>query len=123
TQFVINISHGFINNIIPITITAVALIVGFSWSIRTTKGRYYFDATLLRIPIIGNVLRKSVVARFTRTLGTLLSSGVPILDAMDIVAKTSGNKVVEKAIYFTREKVSEGKDVATPLGETRVFPP
>src|SRR5262249_41472381 len=123
TQFVINISHGFINNIIPIAITLVALVVGFSWTLRTKKGRYYWDAFLLRIPIIGNVLRKSVVARFTRTLGTLLSSGVPILDAMDIVAKTSGNKVVEKGIYFAREKVSEGKDVATPLSETRVFPP
>src|SRR5262249_10875133 len=66
---------------------------------------------------------KTVVARFTRTLGTLLSSGVPILDSMDIVAKTSGNKVIEKAIYFARERVSEGKDVASPLSETRVFPP
>jgi type IV pilus assembly protein PilC len=123
TQFVINISHGFINNILPIFVVSVVLVVSFTWSIRTKKGRYYFDAFLLRIPIIGNVLRKSVVARFTRTLGTLLSSGVPILDAMDIVAKTSGNKVVEKGIYFAREKVSEGKDVATPLSETRVFPP
>jgi type IV pilus assembly protein PilC len=123
TQFVINISHGFVNNIIPITITAIVIVVGFTWAKRTKKGQYYWDAFLLRIPIIGNVLRKSVVARFTRTLGTLLSSGVPILDAMDIVAKTSGNKVVEKSIYFAREKVSEGKDVATPLSETRVFPP
>ena len=123
TQFVINISHGFINNIIPILVITIAVVVGFTWTLRTKKGRYYWDAFLLRIPIIGNVLRKSVVARFTRTLGTLLSSGVPILDAMDIVAKTSGNKVVEKGIYFAREKVSEGKDVATPLSETRVFPP
>jgi type IV pilus assembly protein PilC len=123
TQFVINISHGFVNNIIPIFVTSGALIFGFTYFKRTKKGRLIWDALLLRIPIIGNVLRKSVVARFTRTLGTLLSSGVPILDSMDIVAKTSGNKVVERAILFAREKVSEGKDVATPLSETRVFPP
>jgi len=123
TQFVINLSHGFINNIIPIFICTVLVVVGFTYALRTKRGRYYFDATTLKIPIIGGVLRKTVVARFTRTLGTLLSSGVPILDSMDIVAKTSGNKVIEKAIYFARERVSEGKDVASPLSETRVFPP
>jgi type IV pilus assembly protein PilC len=68
------------------------------------------------------VIRKIVVARFTRTLGTLLSSGVPILDALDICAKTSGNRVVMRAIYFARTKISEGQDMAGPLGETRVFP-
>jgi type IV pilus assembly protein PilC len=97
--------------------------VGFGYARRTEKGRYALDAFLLKIPIIGTVLNKSVVARFTRTLGTLLSSGVPILDSMDIVAKTSGNKVIEKGISYARMKVSEGKDVATPLSETRIFPP
>jgi type IV pilus assembly protein PilC len=72
--------------------------------------------------VIGGVLRKIVVARFTRTLGTLLSSGVPILDSLDICAKTSGNKTVEKAIYYARDKISEGKDLASPLMETDVFP-
>jgi type IV pilus assembly protein PilC len=123
TQFVINMSHWFINNLIPIFGTAFAGSYLFKRALRTTKGRLIFDATILKLPVLGNVLRKSVVARFTRTLGTLLSSGVPILDSMEIVAKTSGNKVVEKAIFFAREKVSEGKDVATPLGETKVFPP
>jgi type IV pilus assembly protein PilC len=75
------------------------------------------------VPVIGNILRKTVVARFTRTMGTLLSSGVPILDSMEIVAKTSGNVVVKEAIMHAREKVSEGKDVAGPLAETKVFPP
>jgi type IV pilus assembly protein PilC len=69
------------------------------------------------------VLRKVVVARFTRTMGTLLSAGVPILDAMDIVAKTAGNKVIAKAILHGRQKISEGKDMASPLAETGVFPP
>jgi type IV pilus assembly protein PilC len=78
---------------------------------------------LLKMPVIGNVLRKTVVARFTRTLGTLLASGVPILDAMDIVAKTAGNVVVRDAILRVRIKVSEGKEIAGPLAETKVFPP
>ena len=72
---------------------------------------------------MGNVARKGVVARFTRTFGTLLSSGVPILDAMEIVAKTAGNLVIEEAVLEVRDRVSEGKDVATPLMQTRVFPP
>ena len=72
---------------------------------------------------LGNVLRKVVVARFTRTLGTLLGSGVPILDGLEIVAKTAGNVVVMKGIMYAREKISEGRDLAGPLAETRVFPP
>ena len=73
--------------------------------------------------IVGPVMRKIAVARFTRTLGTLLSSGVPILDAMEIVAKTAGNMVVEEAIMYARQKISEGKNMAQPLAETDVFPP
>jgi type IV pilus assembly protein PilC len=78
---------------------------------------------ILKFPIIGNVLRKVVVARFTRTLGTLLASGVPILDALEIVARTAGNMIVESAIMHARAKITEGKDLAGPLTETRVFPP
>ncbi len=91
--------------------------------LRTKRGRLLFDGAILRIPVIGGVLRKIVVARFTRTLGTLLSSGVPILDSLEICAKTSGNKVVENAIMYARAKISEGKDLASPLAESRVFPP
>jgi type IV pilus assembly protein PilC len=72
--------------------------------------------------VVGGVLRKIIVARFTRTLGTLLSSGVPILDALDICAKTSGNKVVEHAIQHARSKIAEGHDMSGPLGESKVFP-
>ena len=90
---------------------------------RTDKGRYAFDTVILRFPVIGPVMRKIAVARFTRTLGTLLSSGVPILDALDIVAKSAGNKVVARAILYARAKISEGKDIASPLLETGVFPP
>ena len=77
---------------------------------------------LLRIPIIGDVVRKIAVARFTRTLGTLLASGVPILDALEIVAKTAGNMVIEEAIMDARQKISEGRTMAEPLMEANVFP-
>jgi type IV pilus assembly protein PilC len=77
---------------------------------------------LLDIPIIGQVLRKIAVARFTRTLGTLLQSGVPILDALDIVAKTAGNVVVSEAILYARARISEGRNMAEPLIESKVFP-
>jgi type IV pilus assembly protein PilC len=78
---------------------------------------------MLKMPVLGNVVRKGAVARFTRTLGTLLASGVPILDAMDIVARTAGNAVISRGILYAREKVSEGKDIASPLLETAIFPP
>jgi type IV pilus assembly protein PilC len=91
--------------------------------LRTEKGRLAFDGMLLKLPVLGPVLRKVVVARFTRTMGTLLSSGVPILDAMDIVARTAGNKVVENGILYARSRISEGKDLATPLMETGLMPP
>ena len=78
---------------------------------------------MLRLPVIGQVIRKIAVARFTRTLGTLLSSGVPILDALDIVARTAGNVIIEEAILFARQKISEGRNMAEPLMEANVFPP
>ena len=87
------------------------------------KGKKLIHRLMLQLPVMGPVLRKIAVARFTRTLGTLLSSGVPILDAMEIVAKTAGNVVVEEAIMYARLKISEGKNMAGPLTETNVFPP
>jgi len=89
---------------------------------RTTQGRLVIDALILRIPVLGNVMRKIAVARFTRTLGTLLSSGVPMLEAMDITAHTSGNAVVENAILSVRKAVETGRTVVDPLRESGVFP-
>jgi len=123
TQIVIDISHGVADNIVVIMIGMLLGTFGFVAFVRSTKGRRIFDAAILRIPLVGPVLRKVVVARFARTLGTLLSSGVPVLDALEITSKTSGNKVVESAIMTTRARVSEGKDLASPLMETAVFPP
>jgi type IV pilus assembly protein PilC len=90
---------------------------------KTPQGRLRIDGLLLRVPVIGMLLRKIAVARFCRTLGTLVSSGVPILDGLEITARTSGNAVVEKAIMATRKSVEQGKTIADPLKETDVFPP
>jgi len=89
---------------------------------RTDKGRHVTDRMFLRAPVFGMLIRKVAVARFTRTLGTMMSSGVPILDGLDIVAATSGNKVIEIAIRKARDAIAEGRPVAEPLQETNVFP-
>jgi len=123
TRVVINISHGFIDYWYVWLGGLFGLIFGSAAIRRTDGGREVFDRMLLRLPVIGPTLRKIVVARFTRTLGTLLASGVPILDALDICAKTAGNRVVQAAIQKSRSKIAEGHDMAGPLGETRVFPP
>jgi len=123
TQFVIDISRGFVANIHYIFGCGAAIFAAFYASQRTYKGKYILHLILLKTPILGPVLRKGAVARFTRTFGTLLSSGVPILEAMDIVAKTAGNLIIEEAVMHVKEKVSEGKDVAGPLMQTKVFPP
>jgi type IV pilus assembly protein PilC len=122
TQFVINLSAGFRNYWYIYFGVTVGVVMSLSWMLSNEKGRRIFDAGILRVPVIGPMLRKVAVARFTRTLGTLLSSGVPILDALEICARTAGNKTIERAIEHTRQGVSEGKDVATPLATTRAFP-
>ncbi|MFH0899156.1 MAG: type II secretion system F family protein [Pseudomonadota bacterium] len=123
TQVVINISASFRNNWYLYFGGITGGLVGFSMFMNNEKGRAIFDRFILNVPIIGPVMRKIAVARFTRTLGTLLSSGMPIMDSLEIVAKTAGNMVVRDAILYARQKVSEGKDIATPLAETKVFPP
>ena len=122
TQVVIDISHAFRDNWYIFFGIGVAIVVGLKLLVSNPKGRVLFDTVLLKIPVIGNVLRKTIVARFTRTLGTLLSSGVPILDSLDICARTAGNKVVERSVMYARQKISEGKDMAGPLAETKIFP-
>ena len=122
TLIVVHISHGFINNWYLILGSMIGIVVGISLARKTAQGEELFDRALLRIPILGPTLRKIIVARFTRTLGTLLSSGVPILDALEICAKTAGNKIVQMAIMRARDKISEGHDMAGPLAESKVFP-
>ena len=123
TQFVIDLSYTMRNYLPYIIGGAIALGTGVKLILRTRKGRLAFDSMLLKLPVFGPVLRKTVVARFARTMGTLLASGVPILDSMEIVAKTAGNVVVHDGIMFVRARVSEGKDLATPLMETGLMPP
>ena len=99
------------------------MILGLRAYYRTEAGRTVIDATLLRLPVFGILIRKVALARFARTLGTLISSGVPILDGLRITARTSGNKVVEKAVMATRESVAAGKTLGEPLKASGVFPP
>jgi type IV pilus assembly protein PilC len=122
TRGVMAVSAFFISNVLWVMLGMTILIVSVGYSIRTPAGKKVFHKLLLRLPIVGPVLRKIAVARFTRTLGTLLASGVPILDALEIVAKTAGNVVVEEAIMYARARISEGKNMAQPLMETNVFP-
>jgi type IV pilus assembly protein PilC len=122
TVVVMNISHSFIDNWYIYAGAIFGTVFAIVSARRTEQGLEITDRILLRLPIVGPVLRKIIVARFTRTLGTLLSSGVPILDALEICARTAGNRVVQNAIMAAREKISQGNDMAGPLAESRVFP-
>jgi type IV pilus assembly protein PilC len=123
TQVVVTISEAFVHYFPLVFLTAVGIAVALVYLYRTPAGKRFFHRMLLKMPVVGDVLRKIAVARFTRTLGTLLASGVPILDALEIVAKTAGNVIVEEGIMYARGKISEGKNMAGPLLETNVFPP
>ena len=122
TQIVIDLSN-FIQSYILVMIGAAwALIFILKRIYKTPAGRLQMDAIFLKLPVMGVLIRKVAVAKFTRTLGTMISSGVPILDGLEIVAKTAGNKVVENAIYRVRQSISEGKTIAEPLEKSGVFP-
>lgn len=123
TQFVIDLSNGLRANGVVVAIGLIAFIVAFRAAIRTKRGELIKDSVMLRAPVFGPLFRKVAVAKFTRTLGTMISSGVPILDALQITARSSGNRVVENAIMYTRERIAEGRTMADPLAETGVFPP
>jgi type IV pilus assembly protein PilC len=101
----------------------VAMVLGLRWWYGTPSGRLAIDTFLLKTPVFGILIRKVAVAKFTRTLGTLISSGVAILDGLDITARTAGNKVVEQAVLRTRASIAEGKTIAEPLKASGVFPP
>ncbi len=122
TQVVVDISHFMVRGWWKMVVGTAVFAVAFGAARRTEKGTRIWHMALLKAPIIGNVIRKTAVARFTRTLGTMISSGVPIMDALNVVAKTAGNRVVEDAILHVRTKVGEGKTIAQPLAETKVFP-
>ncbi|MGE5838927.1 MAG: type II secretion system F family protein, partial [Deltaproteobacteria bacterium] len=122
TQIVVNMSRFLKSNIHWLLLALGALIYCFKRYRDTTAGRKQTDSIFLKLPIFGNLLKKTAVARFTRTLGTMISSGVPILDALDIVAKTAGNVVIEEIIYEVRGSIAEGQTIAEPLSENDIFP-
>ena len=122
TQVVVDLSAWLTHYILHLIVGIIIVVVSFIAFYRNPRGREIFDKSILYVPLVGDVIRKVAVARFTRTLGTMISSGVPILDALDVTAKTAGNRTIEKGIMYVKVKISEGKNIAGPLADTKVFP-
>lgn len=122
TQLIVDASRGLKNNIWFVLGGLVAVIFAFKMFYRSTPGRWMVDSFVLKIPAIGDLIRKVAVAKFTRPMGTMLASGVPIIESLNLVAEAAGNKVLERAIYDTRDSISEGQTMADPLTESGVFP-
>lgn len=122
TKFVVGISHGFIDSLPLIIGGGAAVFFTFQWTLRVPAGKRFWHWLMLNAPALGGTMRKIAVARFTRTLGTLLASGVPILEALTIVAKSSGNVLLEDAIMNVANKIREGQTMAEPLAQSKFFP-
>jgi len=122
TQFLVNASQFAQNYFYVIIGVIVVIYVGVSRFYKTTKGRWTIDSLMLKAPVFGPLLRKVAVAKFSRTLSTMMSSGVPIMEGLNIVSKTAGNVVVENALIKTRQSISEGRTISEPLEETGIFP-
>ena len=122
TQIVIDVSNFMQSYIVHLVIGAVLAGSGIKKYYATPKGRLAMDRMFLKLPIVGELIRKTAVAKFTRTLGTLITSGVPILEGLSITAKTAGNKVIEDAIMAARMSISGGKTIAEPLSKGEIFP-
>jgi type IV pilus assembly protein PilC len=122
TRVVIALSNGLVTYMPILIVAVVASGFAFRSYYATAGGRHMVDAIVLKLPVLGILMRKIAVARFCRTLSTLLASGVPILEALDITARTAGNAIVEKAIQTTRSSIERGETIAAPLKETAVFP-
>ena len=123
TQIVLGASNFVRDYFVYIAAVAAGAVVALRMYYKTKGGRKVVDATLLKLPVFGILIRKVAVAKFTRTLGTLISSGVAILDGLDITARTAGNKIVEEAVQRTRASIAEGRTIADPLKASGVFPP
>jgi len=123
TQITINISNFFRAYFMYLAGAIVGIVVALKMYYKTAQGRFTIDGLLLKLPIMGDLIRKVAVARFSQNMSILLTSGVPILDGLAITAKTAGNKVVEKAIMNARISISQGRTVAEPLTESKIFPP
>jgi type IV pilus assembly protein PilC len=123
TQFLVNLSAWAQQYFIFAIVVVVGAFIAFKRFYKTEKGTLIVDDLILRSPVFGPLLKKVAVAKFTRTMSTMMSSGVPILDGLAIVSKTSGNKIIENALMRVRKSISEGKTIAEPLLETGIFPP
>ena len=123
TRIVIGMSHALKTYWWVVIVTVVGLVTVIRKYYATNDGKLQIDRLLLKAPVLGDVLRKSAVSRFTRTLGTLISSGVSILDGLEITAKTSGNRVIQDAIMESRASIAGGETIAAPLKKSQVFPP
>ena len=122
TQLLLNTSEFMGRYLIFEVVGLVLLCTLFQVYIKTANGRLWFDRVTLKLPLIGKLMQKVAIARFSRTLSTLVKSGVPILGAMEIVARTSGNKVIEKAVMSAHSSIKEGENIADPLAHSKVFP-
>ena len=122
TRVVIALSDNLVRFFPFILVAAGLAVYGFKQYYSTDKGRRVVDGGVLKAPILGNIMRKIAVARFCRTLSTLISSGVPILDGLEITAKTAGNSIVEDAVMVTRKSIERGETISVPLKDTKVFP-
>jgi type IV pilus assembly protein PilC len=122
TQFVVDMSRFLKGNIHWVILALIPITYGFKRYRNSASGRKQTDALLLKLPIFGDLLKKTAVARFTRTLGTMISSGVPILDALEIVARTAGNVIIQEIVMEVRASIAEGQTIAEPLSENDIFP-
>jgi len=122
TRIVIGLSDNLVRFFPFLLVGGGAAAYGFRTYYATENGRHVIDSIMLKMPVFGNIMKKIAVARFCRTLSTLISSGVPILDGLEITAKTSGNAIVEDAIMVTRKSIERGETISAPLKDTKVFP-
>ncbi len=122
TQFLVNASQFMQDYFLYMIAGAAAVIYALKRIKRTEKGEIFFDSLVLKSPVFGPLLKKVAVAKFTRTMATMMTSGVPIMEGLGIVSKTAGNKIIEAALVKTRQSIGEGKTIAEPLAETDIFP-
>ena len=122
TRFVMGVSRWLQNNIIVAIIIVVVLVIAAKFILKTEKGRFYFDKGIYNAPIIGLLISRNAISKFSRTLGTLMGSGVPVLNALQIVRDTAGNELVSKAVQQVHDAVKEGEPMAPPLQSTKIFP-
>ena len=123
TQYVLAVSNWLTNNVLVVLGIMVAIVIGYKFAMKTYQGQKIRDTVWLKVPVFGPLFQKVAVSRFARTFGTLLSSGVPLLGALEIVAATAGNRVIEETLIETRETVRKGESITTHLQTSWVFPP